>query len=347
MSPGAAAGLHRCAAAPWPCGPVRRPGPQDGGSRGGASCSAATARGALPAGDVADLGHRWGATGPCPRARRRGHHLVGGPSGGGDRGPGALQCCNSSVHLAGQQPLPLPSGAGSDSVGTCCWAMAMSPGWTADGGHHLVGNPVRRPGSQGRVIAGRSALQCCNRSRHPAGRQPQPLPGGARSVRWACCWAMAMAISPDGTADRGHHLVGGALDGLVPRSALQCCNRSRYPAGLQPQPLPGGARSDLAGVLLGHGDGHVPGRDGRQRPSPAGRRARRPGSQVRAAVLQPLEVPRWPAAPASPWWCEIRSGGRAAGPWPSARAGRQTGPSPGWRPAPAAWPPGTGDRGQE
>ncbi len=105
----------------------------------------------------------------------------GGPSGGGDRGQGALQCCNSSVHLTGQQPLPLPSGAGSDSVGTCCWAMAMSPGWTADGGHHLVGNPVRRPGSQGRVIAGRSVLQCCNRSRHPAGRQPQPLPGGARS----------------------------------------------------------------------------------------------------------------------------------------------------------------------
>ncbi len=243
MSPGAAAGLHRCAAAPWPCSPVRRPGPQDGGSRGGASCSAATARGALPAGDVADLGHRWGATVPCPRARRRGHHLVGGPSGGGDRGPGALQCCNSSVHLAGQQPLPLPSGAGSDSVGTFCWAMAMSPGWTADGGHHLVGNPVRRPGSQGRVIAGRSALQCCNRSRHPAGRQPQPLPGGARS--------------------------------------------------------------DPVGVLLGHGDGHIPGRDGRQRPSPGGRRARRPGSQERAAVLQPLEVPRWPAAPASPWWCEI------------------------------------------
>ncbi|MBC8674323.1 hypothetical protein H2136_20490 [Aeromonas hydrophila] len=86
-----------------------------------------------------------------------------------------------------------------------------------------------------------------------------------------------MAMSPDGTADRGHHLLGGALGGLVPRCALQCCNRSRYPAGRQPQP---------------------------------------------------------------PWWCEIRSGGRAAGPWPSARAGRQTGPSPGWRPAPAAWPLG-------
>ena len=29
-------------------------------------------------------------------------------------------------------------------------------------------------------------------------------------------------------------------------------------------------------------------------------------------MLQPLEAPRWPAAPASPRWCEIRSGGRAA-----------------------------------
>ncbi|MBC8674352.1 hypothetical protein H2136_20665 [Aeromonas hydrophila] len=47
----------------------------------------------------------------------------------------------------------------------CCWAMAMSLGGTADRGHNLLGYPVRRPGSQGRVIAGRSELQCCNRSR--------------------------------------------------------------------------------------------------------------------------------------------------------------------------------------
>ncbi len=185
MSPGAAAGWHRCAAAPWPCGPVRRPGPQDGGSRGGASCSAATARGALPAGDVAELG---------------------APVGGA------------------------------------------------------------------------------------AGRWPSPR-------AWRCAGIITWwATRSDGLASRG---------GIADRNALQCCNRSRYPAGQQPQPLPGGARSDPAGVLLGHGDGHVPGRDGRQRPSPGGRRARRPGSQERAAVLQPLEVPRWPAAPASPWWCEI------------------------------------------
>jgi hypothetical protein len=165
-----------------------------------------------------------------------------------------------------------------------------------------------------------------------AGRWPSPR-------AWRCAGIITWwATRSGGLASRG---------GIADRNALQCCNRSRYPAGQQPQPHPGGARSDPAGVLLGHGDGHVPGRDGRQRPSPGGRRARRPGSQERAAVLQPLEVPRWPAAPASPWWCEIRSGGRAAGPWPSARAGRQTGPSPGGRPAPAAWPPGTGDRGQE
>ncbi|MBC8674324.1 hypothetical protein H2136_20495 [Aeromonas hydrophila] len=58
-------------------------------------------------------------------------------------------------------------------------------------------------------------------------------------IRLACCWAMA----PDGTADRGHHLVGDP----VRRSGLKRGDRG----------------------------------------------------QERAAVLQPLEVPRWPAAPAS------------------------------------------------
>ncbi len=51
----------------------------------------------------------------------------------------------------------------------CCWA--MSPGGTADRGHHLLGYPVRPPGSQGRVIAGRSELQCCNHSRCSVGRR--------------------------------------------------------------------------------------------------------------------------------------------------------------------------------
>jgi hypothetical protein len=168
----------------------------------------------------------------------------------------------------------------------------MSPGGTADRGHHRVGGPVWRPGPQGRVIAGRS------------------------------------------------------------RSALQCCNRSRHPAGQQPLPLPGGARSDPGGVLLDHG--HAPGRDGRQGSSPGGR----PGlaawpsgagdrGQERAAVLQPLEAPRWPAAPASPWWCEIRSGGRAAGPWPCPRVGRQTGAITGWATRSGGLASGEGDRGEE
>ncbi|MBC8674354.1 hypothetical protein H2136_20655 [Aeromonas hydrophila] len=49
--------------------------------------------------------------------------------------------------------------------------MAKSPGTPARRGHHLVGGPVQRPGSQGRVIAGRSELQCCNRSRCSVGRR--------------------------------------------------------------------------------------------------------------------------------------------------------------------------------
>ncbi len=49
---------------------------------------------------------------------------------------------------------------------------------------------------------------------------------------------------------------------IAGRSELQCCNRSRHPAGQQPLLLPGGARSDPVGVLLDHGQ--VPGRDGRQ-----------------------------------------------------------------------------------
>ncbi|MBC8674351.1 hypothetical protein H2136_20640 [Aeromonas hydrophila] len=59
-----------------------------------------------------------------------------------------------------------------------CWAMAKSQGAAARRGHHLVGGPVQRPGSQGRVIAGRSELQCCSCSGHPTG-QPTPT-----SPRW-------------------------------------------------------------------------------------------------------------------------------------------------------------------
>jgi hypothetical protein len=62
-----------------------------------------------------------------------------------------------------------------------CWNMAKSPGVAVRRDHHLIGDPVRRPGPRGWGIAGRSALQCCNRLRHPAGQQPQSLPSGARS----------------------------------------------------------------------------------------------------------------------------------------------------------------------
>jgi hypothetical protein len=156
MSPGAAAGWHRCAAAPWPCGPVRRPGPQDGG-----------------------------------RSK--------------------LQCCNRSRRSAGRRCCR------AGGTGGGCWAMAKSPGVAVRRDHHLVGDPIRR-----------SSLK---------------------------------------RGDRG---------------------------------------------------------------------------QERAAVLQPLEVPRWPAAPASPWWCEIRSGWRAAGPWrwPCPRTGRQTEAITWWAARSAAWFPG-------
>ena len=59
--------------------------------------------------------------------------------------------------------------------------MAKSPGVAVRRDHHLVGEPVRRSGPEGRVNAGRNALQCCNRLRHPAGQLPLPLRGGARS----------------------------------------------------------------------------------------------------------------------------------------------------------------------
>ena len=262
----------------------------------------------------------------------RGHHLLGGALGG--LVPRcALQCCNRSRYPAGRQPQPLPGGARSDPVGVLL-DHGQVPGRDGRQGHHLVGDPLRRPSPLGRVIVGRSELQCCNRSRHPAGQQPQLLPGGARSdpvgvllnhgqvpgrdgrqgnhlagypVRrpgsqgqviagrseLQCCNRSRCSVGrrrcragvtggallghvPGRDGRQGHHLVGYPVRRPGPqgrviagRSVLQCCNRSRHPAGRQPQPLPGGARSDPVGVLLDHGQ--VPGRNGRQRPSPGGR----------------------------------------------------------------------------
>ncbi|GJC07549.1 hypothetical protein KAM385_45780 [Aeromonas hydrophila] len=46
-----------------------------------------------------------------------------------------------------------------------------SPGATVRRDHHLVGDPVRRPGSMVRVIEGECVVQSSNRSRYPAGQQ--------------------------------------------------------------------------------------------------------------------------------------------------------------------------------
>jgi hypothetical protein len=108
-------------------------------------------------------GHRWGAAGlPGPAAWL---------PGAGDRRQeraAVLQLLGAprwSAH-------PYLSAVVRDLIRqACCWAMAMSPGGTADRGHHMLGYPVRRSGSQGRVIAGRSELQCCNRSRCSVGRR--------------------------------------------------------------------------------------------------------------------------------------------------------------------------------
>ncbi len=120
-------------------------------------------------------GHRWGAAGrwPSPRARRCAEIITwwatrsgslatrGGSSQAGASCSAATACGAVSAGDVAEQGSP---------VGRC-WAMAKSPGWTAGRGHHLVGGPVRRPGSQGRVIEGRSELQCCNRSRCSVGRR--------------------------------------------------------------------------------------------------------------------------------------------------------------------------------
>ncbi|OCQ42502.1 hypothetical protein A6767_01680 [Aeromonas veronii] len=67
-------------------------------------------------------------------------------------------------------------------------------------GHHLVGDPVRRPGPQERVIEGRNKLQCCNCWCTPLASSPSLSLVVRGQIRWACCWTMARC--PSGTADR-------------------------------------------------------------------------------------------------------------------------------------------------
>ena len=137
-------------------------------------------------------------------------------------------------HPAGRQPQPLPGGARSDPVGVLL-DHGQVPERDGRQGHHLVGDPVRRPGPEGRVIVGRSELQCCNRSRHPAGQQPQPLLGGARSDPVGVLLGHGQVHGRDGR--QGHHLVGNRVRWPGPqerviegRSKLQCCNRPEPPA---------------------------------------------------------------------------------------------------------------------
>ncbi|MBC8691028.1 hypothetical protein H2137_24000 [Aeromonas hydrophila] len=97
----------------------------------------------------------------------------------------------------------------------CCWTMAKSPGGTADRGHHLVGNRVRWPGPQERVIEGRSKLQCCNCWGTPLAGSPSLSLVVRDQIRWACCWTMAKC--PGGTADRAITWWATRSGGLAPR----------------------------------------------------------------------------------------------------------------------------------
>ncbi len=69
---------------------------------------------------------------------------VAWPSGEGDRGRSKLQCCNCwGTPLAGSPSLP--GGARSDPVGVLL-DHGQVPGRDGRQGHHLVGDPLRRPG---------------------------------------------------------------------------------------------------------------------------------------------------------------------------------------------------------
>jgi hypothetical protein len=220
---------------------------------------------------------------PSPRARRQTGPSPGGqpgpvawPSGEGDRGEEQAAVLQLLGHPAGQQPQPLSGGARSDPVGVLL-DHGQVPGRDGRQRPSPGGRRARRPGSQERA----AVLQLLG---HPAGRQPQPLPGGARSDPVGVLLDHGQVPGRDGR--QGHHLVDDPLRRpgplgrvIVGRSELQCCNRSRHPAGQQPQPLLGGVRSDPVGVLLGHGQVH--GRDGRQGHHLVGNRVRWPGPQER------------------------------------------------------------------
>ncbi|MBC8674384.1 hypothetical protein H2136_20820 [Aeromonas hydrophila] len=230
---------------------------------GRARCSAANARGALSAGDVAELGSPVGrcwAVSPGWTADW-GHHLVGYPV----RRPGSLGGDRRQERAAVLQPLEAPRWPAAPASPWWCEIRSggraagpwPSPRAGRQTGPSPGGLPSPGPGSQGRVIANRNALQCCNRSRHPAGQQPQLLPGGARSDPVGVLLNHGQVPGRDGR--QGHHLAGypvrrpGSQGQVIAgRSDLQCCNRSRCSVGRRR------CRAGVTGgALLGHG--HVPG----------------------------------------------------------------------------------------
>ncbi|QLI59267.1 hypothetical protein C0708_24170 (plasmid) [Aeromonas caviae] len=154
------------------------------------------------------------------RDGRQGHHLVGnrvrwpGPQERVIEGRSKLQCRNCwGTPLASSPSLSLVV---RDQIRwACCWTMAKSPGGTADRGHHLVGNRVRWPGPQERVIEGRSKLQCCNCWGTPLAGSPSLSLVVRDQIRWACCWTMAKC--PGGTADRAITWWATRSGGLAPR----------------------------------------------------------------------------------------------------------------------------------
>jgi hypothetical protein len=133
------------------------------------SCSAATARGAVLAGDVAEqgspVGRCWAMAKSPGAAVSRDHHLVGGPvrrpgpPGAGDRGE--EQAAVLQQFETPCWPATLPS---RNHRWEHCWA--EYPGGTAGRNHHLVGGPVRKAvalldnGALGGK--GRFSLQSCN-----------------------------------------------------------------------------------------------------------------------------------------------------------------------------------------
>jgi len=194
------------------------------------------------------------------------------------------------------------------------------PGRDGRQGSSPAGIPGPAAWPQGRVIAGRSALQAATARGTPLAGSPSLSQVVRDQIRWACCWTMAK--SPGVAVRRDHHLVGEPVRRpgsqgrvIADRNAQQCCNRSRCSVGRRR------CRARVTGGAL-LGDGQVPGRGGAPRSSPGGRpdpAAWPPGAgerrQERAAVLQPLAVQCRPATLPS-------SGHRwgAAGRWPSPRA---------------------------